>query len=162
MFRNASLAWPRNTLLPFLHEQSQIQDPETAYNYDLEPDPRFPTATLLPNLSILSICYCSKPTHLASQHLTRLRLEMAVDNTQEDVECAMQALALAPTSTNLTHPSLYFHFTFHMGSVYFDFGEAQHLKATNSIARALPNLEFLRYSDAFRLDLDVSIQISQS
>lgn len=94
---------------------------------------------------------------MVSRRLTRLKLKMASDSTQGDVDGAMQAIALAPASATLTH--LYFSFK----RMYLEvLKEAEHVQALNSIARAMPNLELLRYSDVIQLlsgsNFDVSIQ----
>ncbi|KZP04606.1 hypothetical protein FIBSPDRAFT_392456 [Athelia psychrophila] len=146
IFRSTGIHIPIEIFLPFFLEQSQIRDLEIGYSvYNLEPNPDFPTENLLLNLSVISTYYDPGApflsTVIASRRLTRLKLKMNTRCTQGDIENVMQAFVHAPASTTLTH--LYFHF----GQAHGPLGEVEHVKVLDSVSRALPKLQFLRYSD---------------
>lgn len=143
-----------NGWLSFLLEQNQIQDLEASTMFYLKTNPSIPFENLLPDLSIISTRYGTghSPflpfTVLASRRLTRLKLEM---NTQGDAESALQALTHAPASATMTH------LDFHCKRMEIWVSlEAEHVQALDSICRAMPNLQFLRYS-AVRLEAEVSV-----
>lgn len=148
-----------NTFFPLLPEQNQIRELDAGESYNVYPNTKLLTSDLLPDLSVISICYDTDPvpflfTLMTSRRLTRLKLEMTTDNTQGDVESAMKALESSLASITLTH----LHFCFDHAATGIVLEEDEHVEALEMISKAMPNLTFLRYSDAIPLDLAVSNQ----
>ncbi|KAF7970297.1 hypothetical protein HWV62_24426 [Athelia sp. TMB] len=146
-------------MLPFLREQSQIQHLGTGMEYDLTEEPGNAIDNLLPQVSVASVWYETPVLFklVASRPLQRLKLFMSLtqpgDYWHSDFLNALQILA--PASATLTH----FYYV-HWGP--FDADEAYHVDTLKNIARGLPNLKFLRYSDQIVLNVSISFLIEAS
>lgn len=140
----------RDSLLPFLREQDQIQDFDPPVKYDF---PRGSTIdNVLPKLSITTIVDEIEPSLLfimaASRQLTRLKLQSRGGRSLRNDDIVKMLRILAPASKTLTH--FYYEWN-NLGLM--DTKEASYVDSLRSIARGLPNLKFLRYGDSLGLDV---------
>ncbi|KZP09125.1 hypothetical protein FIBSPDRAFT_1052010, partial [Athelia psychrophila] len=144
---------PDSDILPFIHEQSQIQDLEMGGCWNLTPPLGSTPASFLPHLTVVSAGYRSRQnlslfTIIASRPLTRLRICLYTYPFQDAIAGIIHTLA--PAKATLTHLELDDNRIF--GGHRTTTSENYFVEALVLIARSFPKLKFLHFSKRIALD----------
>ncbi|KZP09130.1 hypothetical protein FIBSPDRAFT_1052014, partial [Athelia psychrophila] len=146
-----AVCWKDSHISPFIYEQCQIQNLEIGQWSELAPPPDSTYTSLLPHLSVLYITYDPFETRffnaIASRRLTRLRIDMQPFHSMHDI--ADVICAFAPAEATLTHLYLDRDNIFGRDTAP---GENLLVAAFEIIARGLPKLKFLHFSESLALD----------